>query len=245
MALYCYVKTYPHDSFLKSSLSYFLMTVGLFLISIVFYSIFVYKVNLLTRNEHKLLTPVNPTYIIEAKDLTFPLVEKSEEVKPAVGNVNYLKVKNWFPSAPIARVTPSKITHYTLSIPKLKIEKAVVEIGGEDLKKSLVHYSGTALPGEYGNTVIFGHSVLPVFYNPKDYNTIFSKIPTLQKGDEIFIDFDGIHFKYDIEDYLEIEPEEVEVLEQRFDQQSLSLITCVPPGTYRKRGIVKASLAKI
>jgi sortase A len=41
-------------------------------------------------------------------------------------------------------------------------------------------------PGEYGNIVIFGHSTLPQLYNPKDYKTIFTYLPSLEKKDHIF-----------------------------------------------------------
>ena len=54
--------------------------------------------------------------------------------------------------------------------------------------------------------------------------------------------FDGVEYTYQVEDYFEVEPEDVRVLEQRFNEQTLSLVTCVPPGTYKKRGIVKARL---
>ena len=111
--------------------------------------------------------------------------------------------------------------------------------------KSLVHYGGTALPGDWGNTVIFGHSVLPQFFNPKNYKTIFSTLPTLEKKDKILIDFDGITYFYEVYELKVVSPDDVSVLEQRYDTSYLSLVTCVPPGTYWKRLIVKARLKKI
>ena len=158
---------------------------------------------------------------------------------------DYTKVSDWFPNAPRLSPLPSKITDYTLSIPKLGIKNAKVKIGGEDLKKSLVQYSGTALPGQFGNTVIFGHSVLPQFYNPKNYITIFSTLPTLKVGNEIFVDFDGILYKYQVEQMYEINPSDISLLEQRYDGSYLSLITCVPPGTKLRRLVVLARLEKI
>lgn len=151
---------------------------------------------------------------------------------------------SWFPTAS-QRVTPSKITSYTLSIPRLGISEAAVIIGGEDLSKSLIQWGGTALPGEFGNTVIFGHSVLPVFYNPKDYTAIFSTLPTLREKDEIFVYFDGITYRYQVFEMKIVDPSDVSPLEQKYDDSYLSLITCVPPGTYWKRLVVKAGLVKI
>lgn len=156
--------------------------------------------------------------------------------------VDYDQPTNWFPSAPKLPSHPSKITAYNLSIPKLKIDHAVVKIGGESLSESLVHYPGTALPGQYGNGIIFGHSVLPQFFNPKNYKTIFSTLPTLKEGDEILVDFDGVLFRYQVIKMVEVMPNDVSVLEQRYDNEYLNLVTCVPPGTYLRRLIVRARL---
>lgn len=161
------------------------------------------------------------------------------------GEIDYTQVSNWFPQAPKLPPLPSKITHYTLSVPKLKIDQAVVQIGGEDLKKSLIQYEGTAFPGQFGNTVVFGHSVLPQFFNPKNYLTIFSTLPTLKQGDEILVDFDGVRYKYVILEMVEVKPEDISILEQRYDDSYLTLITCVPPGTYLRRLAVRARLSKI
>jgi len=105
-----------------------------------------------------------------------------------------------------------------------------VAVGGEDLAKSLIQYPGTALPGKIGSTVVFGHSILPQFYNPEDYMAVFSTLPTLDAGDEIYIDYDGITFKYKVESLFEILPTDTQVLDQKLDDSYLYLVTCVPPG---------------
>src|SRR5688572_16023437 len=68
---------------------------------------------------------------------------------------------SWFPSSEKVEEliqNPSGSTSYTISIPKLKIDKAHVEINSEDLKTTLVHYKGSTLPGQIGNAVVLGHS---------------------------------------------------------------------------------------
>jgi len=147
----------------------------------------------------------------------------------------------WFPTAPQKKVV-TPVNTYTLTIAKLKIQDATVMIAGDDLSVSLVHYGGTALPGEYGNTVIFGHSTLPQFYNPKNYKTIFSFLPSLKAGDEIDITYDGITYKYIVYDLTVTGPSDLSALEQRFDDSYLTLVTCVPPGTYWQRLHVFAKL---
>lgn len=156
---------------------------------------------------------------------------------------NLTRARNWFVGAPeLKEEAPLNIRFYNVSIPKLKIEDAVAEIGGDDLSKSLIHYKGTALPGRVGNTVIFGHSTLPFLFNPRNYLSIFSTLPTIKIDDEVKINYDGIVYTYRIEEIYEVGPRDIQVLEQRYDDSYITLITCVPPGTYLKRLVVKGRL---
>lgn len=205
-----------------------LLVAGLSLVSFAAVPILFYQVFVSSRFT-QLIKPIpdNPT---------------EQAVLGTTSGADMTQVSNWLPNAPALPSRPSKITHYNLSIPKLKIQEAVVEIGGEDLKKSLIHYPGTALPGQFGNAVIFGHSVLPQFFNQKDYKTIFSTLPTLKLKDEIIVNFDGVTYRYVIEEMVEVKPDDISILEQRYDDSYITLITCVPPGTYLRRLIVRARL---
>jgi len=158
-------------------------------------------------------------------------------------SVDYSNANTWFPTYPQKKGI-SQVNTYLLSIPKLNIENAVVTVAGDDLSESLIHYGGTPLPGQYGNTVIFGHSTLPQFYNPKSYKTIFSLLPTLRAGDTIIITFDDVQYTYTIYDMVVVEATDLTPLEQRFDDSYVTVVTCVPPGTYWKRLNVRAKLEK-
>ena len=176
---------------------------------------------------------------------TATLVAAQEQTEP-----DYTQVSNWFPTAPQQEARQSKITHYTVDIPELRIKNAVVTIGGENLKEGLIQYGGTANPGELGAPVIFGHSILRQFYNPSEtnpqrYMSIFSTIMTLETGDEIYVNYDGIKYKYVVRKKYQVEPEDIDILAQRYDQKLLRLITCVPEGTYLHRGVVEAALQPI
>ncbi len=162
-------------------------------------------------------------------------------------SVDFTKAKNWFPDFHPADGNKPAIEYYSLSIPSLKIESASVRIGGEDLNESLVQYPGTALPGKKGNAVVFGHSILPQFFNPKDYLTIFSTLPEIKKGDEIIINYDGITYTYRVEDKFEVLPSDIQILEQNISDSYLSLVTCVPPGhpLRPKRLIVRAKIVPV
>lgn len=158
-------------------------------------------------------------------------------------------ISNWLPTTALAG-TEHTVKEYVLSIPKVAIEDAVVTIGGEDLSESLIQYPGTANPGQLGSPVIFGHSVLRQFYNPqatnpRRYVSIFSKIMTLKNGDEITLEYDGIVYTYEVKDKYEVKPEDVFILQQRYNNRELKLVTCVPEGTYLRRGVVVAQLKDI
>jgi sortase A len=149
---------------------------------------------------------------------------------------DFTQVKLWFPKS---RSDQTLVNHidlksYYLSINKLNIKDALVKVGEEDLSKSLVHFLPETSPGNYGNVVIFGHSTLPQLYNPKDYKTIFTYLPSLEKGDKIDIKVNNVNYEYEIYDMFVVNPDQVSVLDQKTDAAYLTLITCVPPGTFGK-----------
>jgi sortase A len=154
------------------------------------------------------------------------------------------RLETWFPAENSKDFGATSKTYYTVTIPKLKISDATVAIGSDDLKDSLVQYPGTALPGKVGNTVVFGHSILPQYFEPSNYMSIFSTLYTLKKGDEIFADFDGVTYKYRVESIFEVKPTDIQILEQNSSDSYLSLVTCSPPGHPLKprRLIVRARL---
>lgn len=179
-------------------------------------------------------------------ELLSPLgnVQSSETEK---NNADFTKASNWFGDGKKSEdFTASKVSYYTLSIPALDIEDAITSVGGEDLEKHLIQYPGTALPGKSGNAVIFGHSILPIFYNPRNYLAIFSTLPTIKVGEEIDINFDGVKYKYLVEEKFEVKPTDIQILEQNQSGSYLTLVTCTPPGDPRrpKRLIVRAKLVE-
>jgi len=137
------------------------------------------------------------------------------------------------------------VQEYLLSIPKINITKARVVVGGDDLTRSLIHYVPRSMPGEFGNVSIFGHSTLPQLYNEKDYKTIFTYLPSLQKGDSILVTVGDLEYEYEIYDMFVVNPDKISVLDQQYDASYMTLVTCVPPGTFWKRLVIKAKLVKL
>ena len=194
----------------------------------------------------------NSTYSPNYTKLISPLEGTDQKIQGVLtkntNGVDYTQASTWFPGGATKEdFGSSKVDFYTITIPKLKIESASVAIGGEDLSKSLIQYPGTALPGKRGNSVIFGHSILPIFYNPKDYLAIFSTLPTLKKGDRVEVSYDGVRYDYQVTDLFEVLPDELDVLTQDSSNSYISLITCVPPGhpLKPKRLVVRAKIIPV
>lgn len=221
-----------HKSFLRIS-SIIMAASGLVILFSVFWPIVSYE-NVSSQDYRSFITPI---------------VETQNENTSTIGTeIDYTKASNWFVGAASKDVfSATNVSYYTISIPKLKIENATVAIGGEELSEHLIQYPGTALPGKAGNAVIFGHSVLPIFYNPKNYLSIFSLLPTLKEGDEIIVSYDGITYKYEIESMFEVSPTDIQVLDQNKSDSFITLVTCVPPGDPRKsrRLIVRARVVPL
>src|SRR3989344_1197919 len=137
---------------------------------------------------------------------------------------------------------------YYITIPKLRIERARVDTSPPDLSPddALGHYIGSAQPGQNGDTFIYGHSVLPSFYNPKNYKTIFSTLHQLEIGDEFTIEYNNKTYTYKVEQKKTLKPNEVDPLwgykPKYLNESTVTLMTCSPPGTKIKRLLVNAVL---
>lgn len=179
--------------------------------------------------------------------LSIPRANIVDLAKNLLDKADYTKAENWFPkfSPSSNQKNQTDTPFYTISIPKIKIEKAAVSTVDNDLTKHLVNYQGTGIPGRNGNAVIFGHSSLPQLFNPKDYKTIFANVYKLQNGDAIYSMINGVTYTYKIFKITVADPEDSSALIQDYDNSYLTLVTCTPPGTTWKRLIVKARLKSI
>jgi sortase A len=136
---------------------------------------------------------------------------------------------------------PAKIT-----INKIAVEAPVI-FGLPDnneptfqaaLENGVVHYPQTALPGEQGNAVIFGHSS-STWWSPGNYKFVFSLLEKLEADDMITVSHKGIVYTYVVEGKRVVEPNDISVL-QPTEGHRLTLITCTPTGTNEKRLIIDA-----
>jgi len=108
------------------------------------------------------------------------------------------------------------------------------------LQRGVAHALGTGLPGEKANIFIFAHSS-GNFYQANRYNSVFYLLHKLREGDLIKIYFQKSLFSYKVSQMQYVEPERVEFLNRGATEETLTLMTCWPPGTTSQRLIVIAN----
>ncbi|HRN96371.1 MAG TPA: sortase [Candidatus Levybacteria bacterium] len=155
---------------------------------------------------------------------------------------DYKDARNWYPQVHAEEKTVEKVNNYLLSIPTLGIDNANVSTNNYNLSETLVHYYGPANPLDHGTSVIFGHSTLPQWFNPTNYEAIFATLHTIQIGDELIVTVNGEQHTYEIFATTITTPDDVNIFSQSYDNSYITLVTCTPPGTIWKRLIVRAVL---
>jgi len=109
----------------------------------------------------------------------------------------------------------------------------------DGLRNGVVHYPGTAKPGQFGNVFLTGHSSYYPWDNGK-YKDIFALLGQLEIGEEFYIYYDQKRYVYRIQSKEEVQPDNVSVLSQPKDRRIATLMTCTPVGTTLRRLIITA-----
>lgn len=110
------------------------------------------------------------------------------------------------------------------------------------LRNGVIHYPGTALPGEGNNVVVTGHSSYYV-WDPGRFKDVFALLHDVRMGDRIVVYFNQKKFVYEVDKIKVVLPKDVDVLGSA-PREQLTLITCTPIGTNLKRLIVTAKLVE-
>lgn len=131
-------------------------------------------------------------------------------------------------------------------IPSIKVRAPVVYEQSTNsanfeyaLRSGTVHYATTALPGEKGNVVIFGHSS-GLTWAPGNYKFVFTLLDKVKQGQQISVYYHGVQYVYVVTGSQVVSPTNMSVLESHSGRSELSLITCTPVGTSENRLVVHA-----
>jgi len=109
----------------------------------------------------------------------------------------------------------------------------------EALAMGIVHYPGTARPGQAGNFFVTGHSSYYP-WAPGKYKSVFARLHNLEPGDEYYVYYGGDQHRYIVRTKKEVSPSNVDVLDQPVNKRLATLMTCTPVGTTLRRLVVTA-----
>lgn len=187
-------------------------------------------------------TPPSPAITNERSDLATPdeasPQESAEPLEPETLDEQHTATKPP-PARPVAAAEPGTSAPLDpdvmglIEIPRLGI-RAIVRDGDDDatLARAVGFLSGTARPGEGGNTALAGHR-----------DTFFRALRRIEVDDRIRFIVPPHTYEYRVESFRVVEPNEVSVLESTGTEE-LTLITCYPfrfIGPAPDRFIVKAT----
>ncbi len=167
-----------------------------------------------------------------------PIVRKQEDERRQIPDLNLdiappddrVIIPRINKNVPVIRVSTEKLIQRDWAALEDQIQDA--------LRFGVVHFPGTALPGNPGNVVITGHSsYFP--WDPGRFKDVFALLHQVSVGDEVIVYHKQDPFKYIVYDKKVVSPDQIEVLTQKGEDR-LTLITCTPVGTDLNRLIIFA-----
>ncbi len=140
-------------------------------------------------------------------------------------------------------------TKFGIVVPKIRANAVIVaDVDPRNaltyqhaLSKGVAHALGSAYPGQHGNVFLFAHSSAN-WYEANRYNSVFYLIHHLEKGDELYLYYQNRKYEYVVSDKKLTDPSEIKYLNSQASDETVTLMTCWPPGTTLQRLIVIAKL---
>lgn len=124
-------------------------------------------------------------------------------------------------ATPAAAFAIEEPIHIFIPSAKIKLPVTTAEIAYNtwEVSSTTASYgSGSALPGTKGNTVIFAHA----------REGLFGNLPTVSKGDLIYIFTKNEWYSYRVTERLIVPPTQTDVIKQSHGSE-LTLFTCTGP----------------
>lgn len=166
------------------------------------------------------------------------LPELGEEVAAVIPEV----IAPVAPPAVIRAIEPERIriSAIGLNLPVSNPETRDIAELDATLKNGPARYVDSALLGEKGNVLIFGHSShLPVVHN--QMYKAFNRIPELKTGDSITVEGDGMAYEYIVQGVEKVDAEEG-IIDISKEGNRLTIVTCDTLTGKSARYVLKAEL---
>jgi len=128
-----------------------------------------------------------------------------------------------------------------LEIPKIQLEKALVEgVGRDELRKGPGHVPSTVMPGQPGTFGVSGHRTT--------YGAPFYRLNELGKGDTIAVVMRDVIYTYTVTRSAVVRPTDVQVLDDVRGsdgklEPTITLTTCHPRYSAKQRLVVFGALS--
>ncbi len=122
------------------------------------------------------------------------------------------------------------------------VESSDEKVYDQYLKYGLAHFKGTPLPGDGGNSFIYGHSAVQSFFNKHNNlpETIFTRLNEVDVGDTVIIKKNNEDIKYTVRNKKIVSSDDFSILQSQGDKETITMMTCWPLGVGTKRLIVVA-----
>jgi len=177
-----------------------------------------------------------------------------ENLSTNAGQLEYSGVFSYDPRTKSTKeiiVNKSYDKNMFLTIEGIDIEKVQItpnvqsdkeEVYDQYLKYGLAHFKGTPLPGDGGNSFIYGHSAVLSFFNKHSDlpETIFTKLEDIEVGDIVVVEKDNNKIEYIVRNKKIVSPDDFSILRNQGDKETVTLMTCWPLGVGTKRLVAVA-----
>ena len=122
----------------------------------------------------------------------------------------------------------------TMEIPSIGLRHRIFQgVTLHNIDRGPSHWTGSALPGEMGNTVFAAHRAT--------HDQPFRHIDALDPGDKVIFTIGGARSTYEVTDHLVVRPADSWIADQTHEYTG-TLYACHPVGSLAERYVVRLRL---
>ena len=170
-------------------------------------------------------------YLLEMKEevysdmkISMMNISNKDEVKLDVDLQNIINNTNIVIEQPVAPVQQIDYSQYygVIEIPRIELKRGFYNTDSKynTIEKNVAMVEGSTMPNvDKGNLMLMAHS-------GDSYISYFAYLYVLDKGDNVFITYDGVKYQYKIVDIYYVEKNGLVLIKRDVEKTALTLITC-------------------